>query len=123
MTIDEVTREIARTNARLKGLRSDLRYLRYIERLRSGKTISSLVYLALDALPHADPSRTPTQLMELIGRDGVPADTQYWAVESALRNMRGTGAVTKTGWGVYAATSRLVQPRPAQPERARAAGV
>lgn len=118
MTIDEVTRDIARTNARLKCLKSDLRHLRYIDRLRTGKTISSLVYRALEALPPGDPSRTPTQLVEMLVREGVPPDTQYWAVESALRGMRGTGAVTKTGWGVYAATTRI-----GQVEKARAANV
>ncbi len=106
MTTETVTREIKEAEGRLRLLKERLRVCRYMDRLRSGATIPARTYQVLESMPDgALALKTMAVARKVHGGDAT--QEQYYAVESALRSMRATGVVTKLGYGMYAATSRL----------------
>lgn len=114
MTTEEVLSEIEATKARLTQLRAELRFHRYLGRLRADDTVVARVYRVLESRPPGSlesVAMSPANIRDAITESAFVAP-QYFAVEAALRSLRSTGAVMKLGWGKYAAASQLERPEP-----------
>ncbi len=100
--IEELNAQLTEAKRSVLRLKDDIRYERYLERLRNGGTITARAYQFLEAGAIGESYRSQdigaALMLEPVG--------QTWTVQGTLRNLCSTGVVLRVGFGRYMAVSR-----------------
>ncbi len=101
--IEELGIELAAAKKNVLRIKADIRYQKYLDRLRSGTSIAAYAYQFLEACEMGESFRSQDIDTALTQRSGRQ---QTWTVQGTLRNLCSTGVVLRVSFGRYMAATR-----------------